>query len=318
MTKFSIIIPEYNSGKKILSAIKSLERQSFNDFEVIIVDDCSTDNSYDEIAEYFNESNLNVKLIRAEKNSGPGVVRNIGIQNATGTYICFMDADDYITEDYFESLNAAISVDNDIDLIYFGNYHIIGSKRREFFPKHYNSIDEFVARASGALWSFCFRKQLIERFPMPPIRNAEDIAIIPLCIMSANHIVYCDKALYYYINNIGSLSNTHSPNVTYNFVRSFEFTLSHLKAPYSSGVEFHGIKTILYGAVLNGMKARISWIELKKLISNFERDFPNWYNNIYINSYSFRKRFFLTLVKDRKQFLLRTYVSVHNFLLKYL
>ncbi|MDE6742112.1 MAG: hypothetical protein K2J58_07255, partial [Muribaculaceae bacterium] len=206
----------------------------------------------------------------------------------------------------------------DTDLLYFGNYHIIGSNKRKLLPIHYDNVDSFVALSSGAIWKFCLKKELIMKYPLPSIRNAEDIAVIPLCILSAKNIKFSDKALYYYVHNNESLSSSYSSQVTYNFVKSFDYTLSYLKKPYSPGVEFHGIKTIIYGAVLNGLKASMPWKEIEGIIINFEKEFPHWSQNKYISSYSIRKRIFLQLVKLKKYGLLKWYVSIHNLILRYL
>lgn len=87
---FSIIIPTYNSFKKLLRALESLQNQTFQNFEVIIIDDGSTDETSQKIAEV-----LSPRFFYFYKtNGGPASARNFGIQKATGKYLCFLDADD--------------------------------------------------------------------------------------------------------------------------------------------------------------------------------------------------------------------------------
>ncbi|WP_165157711.1 glycosyltransferase family 2 protein [Parabacteroides sp. ZJ-118] len=317
MFRFSIIIPEYKSGDKIQPAIESLQRQSFREFEVIIIDDCSPDDSFEKIDNLICTTELNSKLIKANTNGGPGVARNIGLSKADGQYICFMDADDYISDDYFESLNEII-LNKKPDLIYFGYYHIFGNTKRVTASSYFSDKDSFIAKSTGAIWRFCIKKSLLSIYPLPSIRNAEDIAIIPLLIGSAKKIEYSDKPLYYYIHNNSSLSSIHKPDVTYNFIKSFDYTLSFLEPPYSSCIEFHGIKTILYGAILNGIKAKIPTIELREIVNGFELKFSRWSQNKFLQAYSLRKRLFLSLVKGRHFTILGMYVRVHSILLKYL
>ena len=89
----SIIIPVYNTNNEVLKrCIKSITIQDFKDVEVIIVDDDS-EISYDGVIRYYQQF-LKIKYIKLENNFGPGVARRIGMENATGTYICFMDSDD--------------------------------------------------------------------------------------------------------------------------------------------------------------------------------------------------------------------------------
>lgn len=313
----SIIIPCYNSDKTIRRLLNSLTYQKFKDFEVIIIDDCSTDNSKEVIASYKENSNLDIILLSTGVNSGPAIARNIGINNAKGDYICFIDSDDYISEDYTYELRRLIKRDCS-DLIYFGCTQIIGNKTIIGQPRNFDDKKDFVALSSGSLCMFTFKKELLQKFPSPHINNAEDIAIIPLLISSANKISFSDKNLYYYVHSNNSLSSSHSPNVTYNFIKSFEYTLSYLKPPYNKGIEFHGIKTLLYGAILNGIKAKMTHKELRDIIDSFERNFPDWKDNEYISSYPFRKRLFLKLVSKRNFLLMNFYTYIHSLLLRYL
>ena len=89
----SIITPSYNSSKYIRETIKSVLSQSYSNWEMIIIDDCSIDNSI-EIIKGYSEKDNRIKLIRMTKNSGPAIARNKGIEMAKGKYIAFLDADD--------------------------------------------------------------------------------------------------------------------------------------------------------------------------------------------------------------------------------
>ncbi|MFV0625913.1 MAG: glycosyltransferase family 2 protein [Alphaproteobacteria bacterium] len=93
MPEVSIILPAYNSEKFLASAMKSVLNQSFKDWELIVVDDCSTDKTK-RIAECFAEKDSRVKVIQAETNGGAGAARNIAMDHASGQYYAFIDADD--------------------------------------------------------------------------------------------------------------------------------------------------------------------------------------------------------------------------------
>lgn len=92
----SVIIPVYNSEKYIEFTIKSVLNQIYENWEMILIDDCSTDNSVQIIKKFISK---NIKLIRLEQNYGVSVARNIGIDNAKGKYVAFLDADDLWEED---------------------------------------------------------------------------------------------------------------------------------------------------------------------------------------------------------------------------
>ena len=92
----SVIIPVYNSEKYVKEAIDSVLKQTYQNFEIIVVDDCSTDNSCQIIKKIDDQR---IRLIKLDKNSGVAVARNIAIENAKGQYIAFLDSDDIWLED---------------------------------------------------------------------------------------------------------------------------------------------------------------------------------------------------------------------------
>lgn len=93
MPKVSIITPAYNAGKLLSETIASVRQQTFTDWEMIIVDDCSTDNTY-KVALSFAANDDRIKVLLHEKNSGVAMARNTAIDVATGDYIAFLDSDD--------------------------------------------------------------------------------------------------------------------------------------------------------------------------------------------------------------------------------
>ena len=116
MPKISVIIPVYNTEKYIEKCLESLAKQTMQDFEVIIVNDGSTDNSKKVIKDYMKNSNLDIKYLEKE-NGGLASARNYGVERALGKYISFLDSDDYLDKNLFSKLEKYM--DEDIDLIKF-------------------------------------------------------------------------------------------------------------------------------------------------------------------------------------------------------
>ena len=116
MPKISVIIPVYNTEKYIEKCLESLAKQTMQDFEVIIVNDGSTDNSKKVIKDYMKNSNLDIKYLEKE-NGGLASARNYGVERASGKYISFLDSDDYLDKNLFSNLEKYM--DEDIDLIKF-------------------------------------------------------------------------------------------------------------------------------------------------------------------------------------------------------
>jgi len=99
----SIIIPSYNAEKTIIQALKGLENQTRKDFEVVVVDDGSTDSSFELVKSYKNKSGLSIRLIK-QQNAGPANARNIGVEHSAGDIIIFLDSDCLPPENWVEEM----------------------------------------------------------------------------------------------------------------------------------------------------------------------------------------------------------------------
>ena len=119
----SVIIPLYNAEPFIGECLDSILNQTFQDFEVIVVDDCSTDNSVAVVESYIEKFDGRLKLIKREKNLGyPGLNRNLGVEVAVGEYVLFVDADDFIMLNALENLYS-LAKENDADVVSTGCYY---------------------------------------------------------------------------------------------------------------------------------------------------------------------------------------------------
>jgi glycosyltransferase involved in cell wall biosynthesis/organic radical activating enzyme len=112
---FSIIIPTFNSEKYINRAVESIFKQTFNNYECIIVDDCSTDNTMNIILELENNSD-NLRVYQNCENCGPGIARNVGIEHARGEYIVFLDSDDELVSGLLEQLYQVMNCEKNFDI----------------------------------------------------------------------------------------------------------------------------------------------------------------------------------------------------------
>lgn len=129
----SVIIPMYNSAKFISQTLESLLYQTMNDFEVVIVDDCSTDNSVEVVEQFAKRfgGGLNLHVIKLPKNTGtPGLPRNVGIQFARGKYIAFLDSDDLYTKTALEELSN-LAEKYQAEVVHTDSWYILwGSKKK--------------------------------------------------------------------------------------------------------------------------------------------------------------------------------------------
>lgn len=146
MINISVIIPIYNTAQYIVRCIESIEKQDLADIEIICIDDCSTDNTL-EILNRISEKYSNIVVLRNKINMGLSFTRNIGIKNAKGKYVFFVDSDDWIEENCLKELFLA-SEENKLDILYFNYIQEYESKNDELlysseYSSHYN-VDRSV------------------------------------------------------------------------------------------------------------------------------------------------------------------------------
>ena len=113
--KISVIVPVYNTSKFLEKCLNSIIEQNFKDIEIIIINDCSTDNSL-KIINGFIKIDSRIILINKEKNEGLSAARNSGIEIARGEYILHIDSDDWIEENYFKNIYEN-AINNQADMV---------------------------------------------------------------------------------------------------------------------------------------------------------------------------------------------------------
>ena len=120
--RLSVIIPVYNRPEKVIRAIESIPNR--DDVEVIVVDDCSTDNTLDTLTSYDKRP---IIILQTNTNSGPGIARNAGLDVAKGEYVLFLDSDDWLVTENINSVLDNLDKLNKYDLIWFDN-KLLGGK----------------------------------------------------------------------------------------------------------------------------------------------------------------------------------------------
>ena len=157
--KFSVVIPMYNGEKFIANTLDSVKSQTFKDFEVIVVNDGSTDRSIAVVDAYKKKGDLPIVLI-SQKNSGLGSARNLGILHARGEYIALLDQDDIW---YPEKLNAVAGATADV--IYHAQHvRRAGNILRTLRSKNYKDMSESLFWRNDLSGStVCFKKKILEK-----------------------------------------------------------------------------------------------------------------------------------------------------------
>ena len=258
----SIVIPVYNAEKYLDQALFSLKYQTFPRFEVLCVDDGSTDQSIDIINRYV-QSDPRFKLLK-QTHQFAGVARNLGMQHTKGEYLLFLDADDYFSPNLLiEAYYQAKLFDAEICVFAADYYDEKQSKlgampgicnlarcpKNTVFSKETN-LENIFAFTTPAPWSKLFKRQFIlkKKIEFQDTRNANDLRFVLTALAEADRIVVLDKALVYYRTNHGtSLQQTKDtdPTCIYYALSGFKTELTNrqlyekLKKPYYDLVANH-------------------------------------------------------------------------------
>lgn len=213
---FSIIIPVYNAETTIRRCLDSFTNQRFSDYEILLINDGSTDNS-DAICRAYADVNSKICYLSKE-NGGVSSARNLGLEQAKGEYALFVDSDDYVSEDYFDVINQALTQRNP-DLLMFG-YRNVGSISAERGTGEFYEDDEVGAakRISfsmrqylfSSLWSKVFKRKIIKNNGLrfrTDLSIGEDQLFIFSYAMHIRSISSIDALLYNVdVSNENSLS----------------------------------------------------------------------------------------------------------------
>lgn len=317
--KFSVIIPCYNSWQLMERGLRSLEEQSFSDFEVIFVDDCSTDDTYSQLKVYQQSSAMNISVFKNEKNSGPGESRNNGIRRANGDYIAFLDSDDWYEKDFLEKMYMQFK-STDADMVFCDFYRDFGvGENRQWvrITETYPAIKahrEFIALCFDSLCISAVRRKLFDVVSFPAIYNAEDVALLPVLVYKSSKVSFVSEPLYHYLYRPGSLSTAKSEKIADSVYEAFHFLRGNISEEYKEEVCFRGIKMLVYGAFYNVIKAGGDIKKAESKVREFWQMYPEWQQNKYFKTLSIRKRFFVHMVRLHAYGILNLYCKFQEFL----
>lgn len=214
--KYSIIIPVYNVEEYLDRCLKSILNQTYSNYEVIIVNDGSPDNSDNIIKSYEKED----KRFKGYKkvNGGLSDARNYGLKYATGDYLIFIDADDYIENNYLEKVNDVLEKNKDIDVLKFKIKLVDEGENLIRMENGLNkegvtSFDELVKlEFLEPAWSYVYKLSFWKENNFTYLKGMihEDFGLTPEILMKANKIYYLNSYLYNYVQRNGSIMSSNN------------------------------------------------------------------------------------------------------------
>ncbi|WP_078432597.1 glycosyltransferase family 2 protein [Metabacillus halosaccharovorans] len=291
MSKVSVVVPIYNAEKKLNKCIKSILNQTFKDFELILVNDGSSDNSLN-VCKKYESIDKRIKIID-KKNEGSGVSRRKGVEVASSTYIMFVDADDWINRKTIEVLYNE-TIQSCVDITVCNMYKVIGKSmlikkknKSAYFneDKLYNKEeirrDLVVAYFYGhpfpsSLCAKLYKKELlinsgkyIERIHF----LGDDLFYNLEIFIKANHVKVIDRTLYYY--NRGGFTSKYMPYLFDDMINGYLIQKEVINEYYlnTQQKQYNGISIMLlntFKTCLNNLfSSNLSELEIKDSISEY-------------------------------------------------
>lgn len=277
----TVVIPVYNVERWLDRCVRSVVNQTYQDLEIILVDDQSPD-SCPKMCEEWSQKDARIKVIH-KKNAGLGMARNTGIANASGKYICFVDSDDYIEENTVEECVRAAEREQ-ADAVCYGNDKVLQTgkvvdRRRPSAPKSVYSGEEIMSvllpmmlgsnPKTGEDWklslSSCFclfaMKPIIEnnwRFVSEREIISEDYYSVLKLYQYLQKVVILDEIFYHYTTNPTSLTQTFRKD-RYEKIRCFYIKMQDLAQEMGVAQELDdGMCTTFLGLTIGCMKQIVS------------------------------------------------------------
>lgn len=205
MEKVSIIMPVYNAEPYLGEAITSVLKQTYTEFELILVDDRSTDRSKEICTEYSKKDGRIILLENDSEKHGPGPTRNIGLEYASGTYIYFMDADDWIEADLLQCAVDRMQ-ETGADIVQFGAV-FEGNEPNVFCWEGENILTKAeIQKNFHSFWKWkvtspcmhMFRLEQVNSIRFENLINGEDICFFIDALSKAKKVAFIGRTLYHY------------------------------------------------------------------------------------------------------------------------
>ena len=240
--RFSVIVTAYNLENYIERAIKSVEDQTIRNIEIIVVNDCSTDNTDEKMKSLINKYN-NITYIVHKENKRAGGARNTALQIATGEYIVFLDGDDYLADAFvLEKLDKVIGNDS-VDVTYLG-FKIEGDREELVIPTEETCTKTYKAATDKYPnpWSKCWRREYLNEnnIRFPEHRFYEDVLFVYKGVMKSKSYKIADFVVHKYTSGrVNSMTTTVNFNNVEDTVKNLQDLIVLRNTEYTKEIDWY-------------------------------------------------------------------------------
>jgi len=299
---FSIVIPVYNSGQYLKQCITSVQKQNFKNFEIILIEDKSTDTS-NKICKFFSKKYANIKLINHKKRYGVSRSRNDGIKKACGKYIIFIDSDDYLIKNNLNNLARLLTKINNVDVIFLDSHftklgnNLIRSKnvfKNTVVSKKKNieNLVKFFKMENSPVdcWRYIYKRNFLIKkkfFFINKINLGEDQEFVTKVLCSAKNLSIYYKPFYCYRMGSDTLRNKVDYEAAVNLFKVINHMCKIMKNNILSKLKTDFIKKKIHKPLCE-LKPQIICLN-EKQIDKISKFIEKNNSNFKILSYFFQK-----------------------------
>lgn len=303
MIKISVIVPVYNVEKYLPNCLQSLVNQNYNDYEIIIINDGSTDNSEKIIKDYKTKYPKLIKYYKKD-NGGLSSARNLGIVKSIGEYLLFVDSDDSLEINALNTLANHINKKK-LDIVVFNLYSIKDNIKEEIQTFNTNINDKIKKYIIGnpSACNKLIKKDLFIKNNLKFKEGIyyEDLMLMPILIKYTNKIDFINKNLYNYYIRSDSITN----KINYNKKMDSIFIIveelyKELNDNYKEEIEFLYIEHLLRNASLRYIDYK-KYDKINNIINLMKDKYKFWYKNIYFKKYyNIKQKIMCYLIYNKK------------------
>ena len=281
MLLISIIIPVYNVEKYLSRCLDSVINQTYKNLEIILIDDCSTDNSL-EICKKYKEQDNRIVVVGHERNRGASAARNTGMKTMHGEYVTFIDSDDFVHKDYvLHMYNLMTKYNCDIvqTAFFFGDANIFPqeTKKEKIILKNKSSWAEGYQYKTVA-WAKLYKKNVTNNTWFPDSKTIEDDATYYRFAYNSNKICISNLRLYYYYSANPNSTYRALKKINMDFIDIYEDRLKFFREknePYLLQKSYERFAIVLLLNYCNSRYLKITDEQNEILLSKFNEIYPN-------------------------------------------
>ncbi|MBQ7896411.1 MAG: glycosyltransferase family 2 protein [Oscillospiraceae bacterium] len=310
MPKLSIIIPVYNMEKYLCKCLDSVIYNDINDYEIVIVNDGSTDTSPSICEDYAKRYPDLINYV-STPNGGLGEARNVGFRHSKGDFIFFLDSDDYLCENaVYEVLDA---LKDDVDILVYDFVNVTESGKVLSIDKGCNRQGSFTLAENPeflfcppSAWNKIWKRSMYAEsgISFPGRVWFEDIHTTPKLYALAGKISYAEKAWHQYLHRDGSITKNKNPKRCIEIINALDSTLDYYREnglfdKYHDQLEY---MTIYHQLITS--TTRVNLIDWKsdiqrELYDDFVRKFPNYKANPYVKAMPAKLKLLLFYIEHK-------------------